>query len=277
MVGCLLIFLIRLFVAVVLESTGCRYPGLSDPGSSPTGVQLDGHAQRTHTFHVLDDPSRQNAPIVYLIDQNINGLGGQSLRSEYHSPNGASSSLIGPPLLNTKRFLTGGIHNSSSRVAQAYTNYLQQNGDNEVSAKVYTAVPFVDVHWLWLIYPIAIVIVCLVNLIITIYQTRKYGFPKWSTSLYPLLFAYGVNDVRNATTTASTAATEERDASLRGKTVKEPEDESRPVEPSKPLLTRPKTVSNNDLISALEVVAKESVVQLIKSDGQMVFEKPESR
>lgn len=306
-----------------------------------------------HTVHMSGpDNSDSGKSVVSLLDENIKSLIGNSTWTVTANWGYNNSTDAGDLVPNTKRFLSGQMQNASERIAQAYTNHLQQNSNTEVSGKAYIAVPFVDVQWLWLIYPITLVVVCLVNLVVTIYQTRRWKFPKWKTSIYPLLFAYGVeNDRREATndtapsmalwcgipgdtivgesdsvandstppiveqicnpeetgandldptTGDSTPATTTRDENLEEAIATNPEVDLRPREPSKPSSEEPAArdqaeeegtwsvkpgklfpprspVVKGDLISTFEAVAGESVVQLIRSDGRWVFEKPDPK
>jgi hypothetical protein len=231
-----------------------------------------------NTFHVLDPLRTDVDATVLLIDNSINSLVGHSLRTQDHNPT-YQSSILTDPAPNTKRFIAGDIRNSSARIAQAFTNYLQQNGDGQVSGKVYTAVAFVDVHWPWLIYPLAIVIVCFTMLIVTIFQTRRYKFPIWRTSPYPLLFAYQIGDASQVAMTniapAAVSAAARQDDDTGDGDAEEPSSAQRRATASKPFLTRSAAV-DSDSISALQDVAKKTVVQLIRSDGRWVFEKPKS-
>ncbi|KAK5053137.1 hypothetical protein LTR84_002111 [Exophiala bonariae] len=232
-----------------------------------------------HTFQVLDKilPGQStNAniyPIVQLLDRTIISLGGQSLRSQKYAGGVRSSFLTDPPS-NTQRFITGPMQNSSARIAQAFTNYFQQNGDTLISGKVYTVVTFVDVHWAWLIFPLAIVLICFANLIITIYQSRLLKLPIWRTSPYPLLFSWQMEDNRPRATVYDVPAVVSatgRDPASGDRIPEEQDRSSNSVGVSRPLLKRSVAI-NEYSISALESVARGSMVQLKRTDGRWMFE-----
>lgn len=230
-----------------------------------------------HTFYMEHDKEALLRPsIVSLLSESIDSLLGSSERVWWRYMNDEATDVLASPNNDFRRFTTGDIANSSARLAQAFTNHIQQNGDTQIPATVYNLATFVDVRWPWLIYPLVIVAVCFVNLIITIYQTRRCKLPIWRTSPYPLLFAWQFKDVEPPTTTESQPVV--RAETAQDKTPKESvgqeaeEDPSRPTETSKPLL-RQSTAVSDDSISALDILARGSVVQLVNSDGRWVFEK----
>lgn len=173
------------------------------------------------------------------------------------------------------------MQNSSARIPQAFANYFQQNGDSQAPAKTYISATYVDVHWPWLIYPLAIALACVVNLIITIYQTRRYKLPiPFGGLLHSRSSSSSTLTNKKKTapieSTAAGMSVTGRETAPGDGVAEEPEEEPRPAGPGKSLLSRSAAVAS-DSISAFQVLAKEKVVQLIRSDGRWGFGKIDSK
>jgi hypothetical protein len=90
--------------------------------------------------------------------------------------------------------LVSDVRQNTAKVAQALTNFIQQNGDARVTGQVYQSMPFVEVRWRWLIFPSCLCAIVLAALIATILQTRRARAPVWKYSPFPLLFNYHDRD-----------------------------------------------------------------------------------
>jgi hypothetical protein len=223
-----------------------------------------------HTFHVVDKPDNAYDHTAVSLDNTIMSLRGRSWRRLDANNKVSQHSLPTDPTPNTKRFMTGDVMNSSARIAQTFTNHLRENGDEEIQGQVYTSVPFVDVRWPWLVYPLTIVTVCSAMLLITIYQTKRCGLPIWRTSLYPLLFAYHIENDRRPSMIHSS----ERSFTMqKGQVVTTSRGRT---DAGRPLLRR-SPVRTDDSVSTFELTAKHTEIQLVRSDERWVFEKVKSQ
>lgn len=92
------------------------------------------------------------------------------------------------------RFMSD-IEGSCDKIAQGLSNYVQQHGEGHAEGNGYTATPFVEVRWVWLTYPIMLMMIVLVITVITIIQTKRRSLPTWKSSPFPLLFNYHDSDI----------------------------------------------------------------------------------
>ena len=106
----------------------------------------------------------------------------------FSSSNGTFNA--GPDLMR----LTSNIQNSTAKIAQGLTNFIQLNGDVAVRGRTFESVPFVEVRWAWLTFPLALVAIALAALLATMYQTRRCHLPLWRSSPFPLMFNYHDRD-----------------------------------------------------------------------------------
>lgn len=140
-----------------------------------------------------------NASFIFRLDEYVKGLtnysiieldagyglyGYEMFDRGYHASNSTTY-----PSANAMQFMAD-LGNSSAKIAQVFTNYLNQNGDINIPGEAYTVVPFVVVHWAWLSFPFTLVLICAITLVITIFQSRRRHLPTWKTSPYPFLFGY---------------------------------------------------------------------------------------
>ena len=78
----------------------------------------------------------------------------------------------------------------AANIAQSLTNLVQQNGNKTVRGDTYSTEPYVEVRWAWLSFPVTLVLLGLVALLVTVWQTRQHQIPLWRSSPLPLLFNY---------------------------------------------------------------------------------------
>lgn len=140
-----------------------------------------------------------NTSFIYRLDQYVKGLTNYSTISleagyalyglgiydaGYHFSNSTTY-----PSSNAMQYMIN-LGNSSAKIAQIFTNYLNQYGDVSIPGQSYTTVPFVTVKWAWLSFPFILVGISVITLVVTIFQARRHLLPTWKTSPYPLLFGY---------------------------------------------------------------------------------------
>ena len=87
------------------------------------------------------------------------------------------------------------VENNTAKIAQGLSNFIQQHGDSHAVGQAYLATPFVEVRWAWLTFPLALIVIVLVALISTMYQTHHRRMPIWKSSPFPLLYNYRTCDV----------------------------------------------------------------------------------
>ena len=256
-------------------------PGDGDEWGYTWTAQLGQHNFSTINAHIYGVE-----PIVHLLDSVINGLVGNSLQSltlwptwqeELHPYTTNFSSLNPPP--NTMQFMSD-MRNSSARIAQAFTNYLHQNGNKDIPGQAYATVPFVDVRWPWLAFPLAIVLICFTALLTTIYETRRHGLPTWKTSSYPLLFGYQYQDQnipmtqrrqgQNVSTDVDAARTQVEDGRTASRDPDEDEANEEHDQMHETAMARP--IVKGDLVSNYHTLAKETSVRLTRRDGHWMFD-----
>jgi Na+/alanine symporter len=106
------------------------------------------------------------------------------------------------------------------RLASAMTNVMRSNADSNemITGKAYSMEKFVRINWLWLIFPLLLLVLSLVFLVSTIVKTSKdteTGI--WKTSAMPALI-YGLpRDLQQglATSVASKSISERRSKKVR--------------------------------------------------------------
>ena len=76
-------------------------------------------------------------------------------------------------------------------VAAMGTNLFQRYSTRNVSGSVLEAQTYVEVRWLWLIYPVVLVAMGIASLFSTIHRTRRDDTVVWKSSLLPLLYRHG--------------------------------------------------------------------------------------
>ncbi len=247
------------------------YPSWADLTTYTWTAQLGDHYfQTVDLSQVIDHiESRTDMwPIVAPFANLITGLVGSSIRSferDPHAWNYVQYTLLDPPP-NAMQFMSD-TYNSSAKIAQIFTNYFHQHGNKQIRGEAYDTVPFVDVHWPWLAFPLAIVIICFTTLLITIYQTRRRGLPTWKTSTFPLLFAYQPHDQEMVISTETNvepnhAASGDGDENVAN-------DEREPTQEIAML----KPVEPGESTSSYSALAKATSVRLVKRDGGWIFDR----
>jgi hypothetical protein len=76
-------------------------------------------------------------------------------------------------------------------VAAMGTDLFQRFSTRNVSGSALEAQTYVEVRWVWLIYPAVLIVMGTASLLWTIHSTRTNGVVVWKSSLLPLLCRYG--------------------------------------------------------------------------------------
>jgi hypothetical protein len=76
-------------------------------------------------------------------------------------------------------------------VAAMSTDLFQRYSARNVSGSALEAQTYVEVRWLWLIYPAVLIVMGTASLLSTIHRTRRNDVAVWKSSLLPLLYRYG--------------------------------------------------------------------------------------
>ena len=84
----------------------------------------------------------------------------------------------------------------AANIAQTLTNLVQENGNIRVRGHAYSKEPYVEVRWAWLSFPVTLVVIGLLALIATVWETHQHRMPLWRSSPLPLLFNYQDDSMR---------------------------------------------------------------------------------
>jgi hypothetical protein len=94
------------------------------------------------------------------------------------------------------------------RLATSMTNVIRSHPSHEfVQGRAYTQTTFIAVHWAWLTFPLALLLLCLVFLVATMVKTSegyKGGVGMWKTSAMPTLIYSLPRSVQDAVSDPST-------------------------------------------------------------------------
>ena len=71
-----------------------------------------------------------------------------------------------------------------------YSDVGQQYGDIPVSGQNSLTKPFVVVRWPWIALPLTVILLGLVTLGLTVWETHRLRAPSWKSSLLPLIYRY---------------------------------------------------------------------------------------
>jgi hypothetical protein len=210
-----------------------------------------------------------NASLIDLLDTYLRNMANATIATlsadyalyKHDDPTGGYNSAlsIAHPSADTMQYLTD-MSNSSARIAQAFTNFIRQSGSTHALGKAYTSRPFVEVQWAWLTFPLVLVFTCIVILGITMFQTRRHDLPIWKASPFPLVFGlqYQKPAVKTLASTPSPPTSQSTTTTTEG------------LAALSIMLAEPTVKKDRD--KTFEGMAKETVVQLAKRDGQWIFE-----
>jgi hypothetical protein len=103
--------------------------------------------------------------------------------------NGATGSTLAPSSLeiaaiDDQRNFSKVLEN----IASSLNNYLQRYATDQVPGEVLVQETYVHVRWPWLVLPIALVLVGILTLLHTIWQTKRQKAVVWKSSILPLLY-----------------------------------------------------------------------------------------
>jgi hypothetical protein len=214
-----------------------------------------------------------NASLIDLLDKYLRNMANASVTTlsasyalyKHDDPSGGYDSAlsIAHPSADTMQYLTD-MSNSSARIAQAFTNFIRQSGSSHALGKAYTSRPFVEVQWAWLAFPLVLVLICLIALGITMFQTRQHDLPAWKTSPFPLVFGLQHQElaVKAPASTPSPPTTQREAVTTEGSPL-----QSIPLAAA----TTAAAAVKKDRNRTFGEMAKETAVQLTKRDGQWIF------
>ncbi|ERF72549.1 hypothetical protein EPUS_02831 [Endocarpon pusillum Z07020] len=92
-------------------------------------------------------------------------------------------------------FYNNGVKNvktTFANIADALTNAMRVNSQEHVEGTVLVVEPFIQVQWLWLLYPFIVVTLSMVFLGLTVWRTRRSEVPSWRSSILAVM-EHGVN------------------------------------------------------------------------------------
>ncbi|KAH6678192.1 hypothetical protein B0J14DRAFT_316769 [Halenospora varia] len=105
----------------------------------------------------------------------------------------ASANGSGANYQNTNDLETG-IPKLFDRIATSMTNRIRLSPNAvQVNGTEWNSVVYIQVHWVWLILPVAVVLMTTVFLVLTIISNRRLKAPLWKSSTLALL-AHGLDD-----------------------------------------------------------------------------------
>lgn len=133
---------------------------------------------------------------LYDLQNSLSLLEG-SVYNSTSSNDGYGSSSIANPAADTMQFMSD-FEKICAKLAQALTNYIQENADSVVPGQGYMSTSVVQVRWAWLAYPIFLVAVIVITLLATIIQTHRHKLPTWKSSPFPLIYNYYDPGARSA-------------------------------------------------------------------------------
>jgi len=79
-----------------------------------------------------------------------------------------------------------------ANIAHALTNAMRVSSGQQVQGEVHIEEAHIQVQWLWLIYPLVMLILGAIFLALTVWRTRKSGVPSWRSSVLAVM-EHGVN------------------------------------------------------------------------------------
>ena len=71
------------------------------------------------------------------------------------------------------------------------SDIIQQYGNVSIAGQNSATKPFVIVRWAWIAFPLGIVLLGMLTLGLTLWETRRLKAPAWKASLMPLIYRYG--------------------------------------------------------------------------------------
>lgn len=203
----------------------------------------------------VDQPD-YTTDVVLQFHYSLDNLFGSTRVINETDPWGGIGTNVVDASTDVMQFMTN-VTNSTAKIAQGLTNYIQRYGDVQVSGQAYTTTTVVEVHWAWLSLPLAVAVLCVLALVITIFQTRAKRIPIWTTSPYPMILDY---DHRNASETSS-LNTSRNDGS----------NDTRSGGGSDQERATPAAAATTALDH--DQIAEETFLRLIKRNGQWTFER----
>lgn len=85
----------------------------------------------------------------------------------------------------------GNFTNVVDQVARAISGKMQELQDTAVDGTVLRSEVIVVVRWVWLAFPLVLVVIGLGGLVATVFATRRSDLPIWKDSVLPLLLRHG--------------------------------------------------------------------------------------
>ncbi|KAF7513919.1 hypothetical protein GJ744_006533 [Endocarpon pusillum] len=92
-------------------------------------------------------------------------------------------------------FYNNGVKNvetTFANIADALTDAMRVKSQERVQGTVLVMEPFIQVQWLWLLYPFIVVTLSMVFLGLTVWRTRRSEVPSWRSSVLAVM-EHGVN------------------------------------------------------------------------------------
>ena len=187
-----------LLLNITDKNFGYYDPVPIDPRNAASNAQ-------TLNWYAFQNKSAFRAGVLSSTDYNVlvdflmalNNLEGTSIRWTSTGDPSINNGFPGTGTINPRQDVVqfmSNVQNNTAKIALGLSNFVQENGDSQVVGQAYASVPFVEVRWAWLAYPLALVTIGTVALIATMYQTKRQRLALWKSSPFPLLFNYHDHD-----------------------------------------------------------------------------------
>ena len=147
---------------------GNRYTAKNSPNTTiPQGHLPDGS---NHTFGIS---FKAASGLTEIMSKQLNGTGGMA----------SASQLWTTDVINAI-FVNGAtnVNRTMINIATAMTNNMRRKSGTPVLGQALTPETYIHVRWLWLLLPLAMVILATVFLALTIQQSHRSGIPSWRSS-----------------------------------------------------------------------------------------------
>ncbi len=136
---------------------------------------------RNRTFSVR---SSTLGSMRYSLQATLSGATGTDFRGEPMFTTGIAQGFHYSGLENIEATL--------ANVADALTNAMRAESNDQVQGTVFVVETFIHVQWIWLLYPVIMVILSIFLLGLTIWRSRRDDVPNWRSSVLAVM-EHGVN------------------------------------------------------------------------------------
>jgi len=120
-----------------------------------------------------------------IVEKQLNGTGGIVSASEIWDTDVVNAIFVNGAT---------NVNQTMANIATAMTNNMRRKSGTVVLGQALTSETYIHVRWLWLLLPLAMMILATVFLVLTIQQSHRWGIPSWRSSALAVM-VHGVRTV----------------------------------------------------------------------------------